>query len=767
MIIIKRLYVENYKLFSRKEIDFSNALLSVFDGPNGYGKTSIFDAVELLVTGKISRVKDCESIDGKLAYQTIFFAQNSEKDVIIKAEFEDDEVDRYFVLGARVRPANISGKFANPKNIFECIEFGYLPSYDIPFEAWDEYIQSNDAIATIRNREFGKHNIEQFTLFHYIRQEDRLAYFKQSETSRSTTIEDLLGVAAEREKQKNIKEKRRAVEKLFKQLDEEIQRKRKRLIKADTPNEQTVEYESLIDGKQMWDREVIYFGDYNQDKVLSQYLFELEKLESYVKHNDYHENYFSYEKFMSISEKMRSNALLALLLLQKDSLSIDDIDIYYQNLIFLKQQQEKIDLQEYSSVNFSKVCNIIGVSEDENLLSAIDVLSNISRNQSELQKAVNNVLQIRENLHNNHSQILENGVCPYCGHDWNTSKELETQFVSTKNILYNLLAQDGELYAKQLEIVKSQIDEKIIDVLKCKITELSNNDILMVYSEFDSKAKFANALESARPLYNICFNSMVDSGFSAEDVNEYWVQLLEMCLNIGNSIPAEYLAANMKYSFAEIRKKYALDLLDASKLSKEKFALKRQYLQEQFYRSFDKLKEEIHNLETKKDTIEVIKSQLKEYENALGNSIEAYKKQIIDEIEIPFFVYSSRLLQSYQGGQGVLLKNDGESIRFTSPGNEHDVLYTMSSGQLSAVLLSFSLALNKIYSGRGIKTILIDDPIQCMDDINMISFVELLRREFSECQIILSTHEESFSNFVRYKFKKYGLNTQVITLKDA
>ena len=31
MIIIKRLYVENYKLFSRKEIDFSNALLSVFD----------------------------------------------------------------------------------------------------------------------------------------------------------------------------------------------------------------------------------------------------------------------------------------------------------------------------------------------------------------------------------------------------------------------------------------------------------------------------------------------------------------------------------------------------------------------------------------------------------------------------------------------------------------------------------------------------------------------------------------------------------------
>ncbi len=56
---------------------------------------------------------------------------------------------------------------------------------------------------------------------------------------------------------------------------------------------------------------------------------------------------------------------------------------------------------------------------------------------------------------------------------------------------------------------------------------------------------------------------------------------------------------------------------------------------------------------------------------------------------------------------GVLMENNGESIRFKSPGKEHDILYTMSSGQLSAVLLSFSLALNKIYAGDGIKTVLI------------------------------------------------------------
>lgn len=39
-IEIKRIYLENYKLFTLKELTFSNNLC-VFDGPNGYGKTSI------------------------------------------------------------------------------------------------------------------------------------------------------------------------------------------------------------------------------------------------------------------------------------------------------------------------------------------------------------------------------------------------------------------------------------------------------------------------------------------------------------------------------------------------------------------------------------------------------------------------------------------------------------------------------------------------------------------------------------------------------
>ena len=42
-------------------------------------------------------------------------------------------------------------------------------------------------------------------------------------------------------------------------------------------------------------------------------------------------------------------------------------------------------------------------------------------------------------------------------------------------------------------------------------------------------------------------------------------------------------------------------------------------------------------------------------------SIDKYQGNIILEIEIPFYIYSARILQSYQGGQGILIRDkDGK-----------------------------------------------------------------------------------------------------------
>ena len=85
-IAISRIFLDNYKLFENFTLEFTKGL-NIFDGPNGYGKTSLFDAIEFLITGDIKRVTTCEVLDGKCKYQKVFFAKDYKKDVIIKAEF--------------------------------------------------------------------------------------------------------------------------------------------------------------------------------------------------------------------------------------------------------------------------------------------------------------------------------------------------------------------------------------------------------------------------------------------------------------------------------------------------------------------------------------------------------------------------------------------------------------------------------------------------------------------------------------------------------
>tara|TARA_R110001583_G_scaffold77851_2_gene211578 strand:- start:18900 stop:19160 length:261 start_codon:yes stop_codon:yes gene_type:complete len=74
------------------------------------------------------------------------------------------------------------------------------------------------------------------------------------------------------------------------------------------------------------------------------------------------------------------------------------------------------------------------------------------------------------------------------------------------------------------------------------------------------------------------------------------------------------------------------------------------------------------------------------------------------------------------------------------------------------------MALNHKYAKN--KLLLIDDPVQTMDEINVAGFIDLLRHQFKEHQIFISTHEDHTSSYFRYKFSKAGLEHGRINFKD-
>lgn len=153
---------------------------------------------------------------------------------------------------------------------------------------------------------------------------------------------------------------------------------------------------------------------------------------------------------------------------------------------------------------------------------------------------------------------------------------------------------------------------------------------------------------------------------------------------------------------------------------------------------------------TAKDKISLLKKILIESERD-------YSARVISNIELIFHIYSGRLIQNYQRGLGLFIDyGDGKQLQFcTAEQSAHDATLSMSSGQLSALSLAFFLSLNRVYADSAF--VLIDDPAQSLDEINIASLTDLLRCELSDRQLIISSHEDNITGYMRYRFHRAAL----------
>ena len=181
------------------------------------------------------------------------------------------------------------------------------------------------------------------------------------------------------------------------------------------------------------------------------------------------------------------------------------------------------------------------------------------------------------------------------------------------------------------------------------------------------------------------------------------------------------------------------------------------------------------------EILQKTKSRLVEINNIYKEEVKRFKINIIEQLRIPFFIYSAKMLQNYQQGLGIFLtynktttdevetttdestgnevkttkKMTKTIIRFKSdPNNDHDAINQLSTGQLAVVSLAFTLSLNTMFKlSDNLNFLMIDDPVQDMDAMNILSFIEILRHGIiDKYQIILSTYSDFNALFMGYKF---------------
>ena len=765
---IKKIGIQNFKVFQDTIIDFETSDLIVFDGPNGFGKTSIYDAVELLFTGNIRRFDALRQslIDGRESYsEHPFLCDFAHGDISITIEFSKGDTN-YILQRKAIREeltnsVNFSSYRLYLKNDFNSEENTFV-------ENEDDYL----------NLILGYNYKQNFQFLNYIEQEDSLFLLKTQDKHRKQHISHLFNVIEFENKIRKIDRLKNKISELCNtQKKDEIDTLKESIQKIETflsSSFENIDYIKLFYNREVtWDLDQFnyesftYENLFNEEGIISRLkklvenkegfkkYIENEKIERLIKDKEKTENFLLYYYFFPNKESLQN---------QKNEVQkiIETVNILKKfSSEDVKDENFVVELMNFGFIEEDLIFNFEkGYSSLHKNFKELDKLETIySKIEESRNKLISNIKNLRDE-----GEIELDGNCFLCGYEWSNINELLENIEIQSQNLEEIATSKSITFNEELEKFKEEVILSILELLTNKINDTKIDLIFIEQLLLMDQWSFINIKKDFDTLdfnYNECLNEIASSDSRIDFENTIIPKL--------SLLKSEVELANIELYFKELFTQYfdnKFELLESVQI--ENILQKENYLKYKYSllqnETLISNRNELINKESKLINADQLENKLKNLNNIYKNSLKEYQKKVIRDIEIIFHIYSGRIMQDFQGGLGLFIYSDKDGIRFqTNPNKTFDAVFSMSSGQLAALIISFTLALHKKYSHN--KIILIDDPVQTMDEINLVGFIELLRNEFYSHQLVISTHEDMASVFMRYKFKNYGLSQKRINLK--
>ncbi len=795
---IESLKVRNFKCFDYKKFyefyfvhDKNPTILS---GPNGFGKTTFFDAIELIFTKKITRLNS-EIEDGRT---------NLMKNILLNIS---DECG-YLILtliNERHEKITIIAEIDNgltKLTIDTAIKFTYIEG-TVDTSNFDEFLSGNinwkDDISEFEKLNYIK---EHFNIYYYVSQAESVHFLKNSISSRKDSMTKLLQTETIQGKIDKIEKSligatkgkngvliNDEIKATKGELEIKIANLKMKLDDAEGVYKE-INYTPLLVYPQnyemkKWDLENLELKDISEKQV-SAYIDDINgiynlyhDLHDYRKHLKNNEimmfstdnqailNYIKFNEFIGdnkfnlkqVEEKIKkSNRLLDVFKYSAFFRSELDISKY--------KKDDMISLQEKGIIPETFV-----IDDIDNLVNEIKVLnSQLGVNQ----KKANELIQAREKLHSVRESNANSNHCPYCNSPFDFPELLEEAYSALSTQLKS--SQDNisvEIKGKKEKL--SNYTKLIVDSIEELFKHIDDNkieQIRTVASEYSMLLKSDKKMNDILKIHG--FVGDVNSWRELDETSKI-VELKRIIESKLSDYENKNFSENLKlYNYDNIFKENA-DLLSIEQSSLKnitatdnKIMFVRYQNSIQRNNELDQIKNDVKTLIIRLKKLEKIRNNFDNLKNLYNAAIDEYKNLVLKRLRVPLLIYTGKILQDYQNGLGVFINKD--EMRFVSNGDaKHDILNTFSSGQLSGFVLSFLFAMNKRYISEQIDDIgfiLIDDPVQTMDDINIASFIEVLRNDFPNKQIILSTHESDKENYILYKFLKYNIKGQSFNVKD-
>jgi len=781
MIRIKKLLIYNFKGVKKQIIvDFQkfgnhNQILS---GPNGFGKTTIFEALELCITGKFDRVQAFKDVQLKTKGRNKPFFQNTDgKNVIIKLLIEKDHQE--IVITKLYDDVN------SPKRVTIAKDFIPEDSHSFFFTSLAESNHDFESLDVDRNNLVDQSKINElflgsdakvgldsiYYLFNYIQQEESIRFLKQREDAKGSSLAFLFNIEKEESEQIQLS----AVVDNFRNqksiIVEEI-----RTLELSQSEDQNLEYQRLFEQKEInFDKKEPFENLTEANTLFPSYIEELDKLTVFKTNFDIDEYRKSLIYDAINNQILPSDPLLNSLLISNiyELSLIDQLNeknskiVRYNNLRDLKEEQllSKETVREFFNDEQKEKYGAL-----ENKIIAID------KDLGEIGLILSNLILANETVWTHYQDSLRNNQlseshCPLCNSDFNNIQELT------------------ESYEKQIENLKkfnqNKIDEKqkmleelkqFHQAIKIRINEYLKENITTDVSIIKLLRNYPNLQRNIESIKELLLKT--DSGFLEQifltllpnEISEFDTKKIELKHFLENDLLSQYRYDVQKISNKELYSTYFDNDEERLKLiSIDLLEQKKQYLQLKLQLISN---ERLSFLRERLGKLTTIFNRLETLYNSVHKTIKDHKVEMIEKIKIPFFIYSGKILQNYQQGFGIFIDisptgQRNNVVLKTGKDSDHDIVFHLSAGQMAVVSLAFCLSLNKVYNtNENFKLLAIDDPIQTMDNLNVHSFIELLRNEFSDYQIILSTHDDFISRYMSYKFEKFNIKTSIQNVQD-
>lgn len=763
--IIEDIKIQNFKCIANFELnnqELNN--LIVFDGPNGYGKTTIFEAIEITLTERPRKHRQT-SLDARYTFNDSPIHKNGNHEIILELILNDG-IKKTSIK--RIFPPN-KGK-SRSNNIYNIFN--------------DSKLFINNINATFQNLEetLGFNNLYNlFSILHYVEQDENTFFLKKDPKERySSFLQSLLGGDKERQELQKIIS-------LNKKISQEAEKIKDRIDEISKQNDNSNSFENNVYHKKIieeknfeWDKENIDLLDIG---TKNSYLLEVKKISNLIinKNNlknidlrlklnrfsnstfynellDYYWSVSNFELLKKEFDIRQSN----LDKISKNQLLIKNIDnknySFFNEEIIMIQLKDKFELAFDTSFLFQILDNIKTLKEGQDLQDRI--LSNLRDRRNDL--------LILRNQHLKDINLKE-GECPTCGFDWKTNDELLKQINNTEIKIFEEYFKTN----KSIEDYKERINNEFFIPIKellikeNKLIEDNNKNLIekepfillteKLASLTNKFEHFFELLENKESIISIINNRNIENKESEFLKIEDIINSLKP--NFSDDLDIETIELDFETYFDK-----KIEILN--QLTNEDIKNKINYINWQFSVSINS---EIQKLKEKLNNYNEALIQIDKIVKVFDKKLKEYTNEIVNKISIPFHIYTGKILQNHSLGSGLSIHFETEKnsqIYITPSNKDQEVAYLLSSGQLSATVISLMLVLNKVFNKSKLGVIFIDDPLQTLDEINAHSLVELLKYNFKDQQLLLSTHEDRYSKFIRYKYERFGINSMPVNMKN-